>query len=34
VLLWKTGVKVKVFRRNNRLGKSYKVLLLALSRTR
>jgi hypothetical protein len=33
VLLWNTGVKVKVFRRNNMLGNSYKVLLPALSRT-
>jgi hypothetical protein len=28
----KSGVKVKVFRRNNKLGKTYKVLLIALSR--
>jgi len=33
MLLKNTGVKVKVFRRNNTLGKSYKVLLPALSRT-
>ena len=33
MLLWNTGVKVKVFRRNNTLGKLYKVLLPALSRT-
>jgi hypothetical protein len=33
VLLWNTGVKVKVFRRNNIPGNSYKMLLPALSRT-